>query len=76
VPIACRDVATGAWLAERGVGVLLEGDPTQAIRTFIGDLDATRYGALQAGLVALPRTAFLYSREDCHELVETLVQCD
>ena len=26
VPIACRDVATGAWLAERGVGVLLEGD--------------------------------------------------
>ena len=27
VPIACRDVATGAWLAERGLGVLLGRRP-------------------------------------------------
>jgi hypothetical protein len=76
VPIACRDVATGAWLAERSVGVLLEGDQSSAINKFIGDLDAPHYGALQAGLATLPRTAFLYSQEDCHKLVETLAQCD
>jgi succinoglycan biosynthesis protein ExoL len=73
VPIACQDVATGAWLADRGVGVLLEGDPAQAIKTFISTLDGARYGALQAGLAALPKTAFLYSQDDCRQLVETLV---
>jgi succinoglycan biosynthesis protein ExoL len=73
VPIACHDVATGAWLAERGVGVLLEGDPAAAIETFIGTLDDEGYGLLRARLAALPQTAFLYTRDDCRELVETLM---
>jgi hypothetical protein len=42
--------------------------------TFIRTLDDARYGALRAGLAALPEAAFLYSREDCRQLVETLVQ--
>ncbi|MDR3536957.1 MAG: glycosyl transferase family 1 [Acetobacteraceae bacterium] len=74
VPIACQDVATGAWLAEQGVGVLLEGDPAQAVRTFVGTLDDAHYRALQAGIAALPRIAFLYAPEDCRELVATLVR--
>ena len=73
VPIACQDVATGAWLAERRVGVLLEGDPAKSVETFIRTLDAARFEALQASLAALPKTAFLYTREDCRALVETLV---
>jgi succinoglycan biosynthesis protein ExoL len=73
VPIACQDVATGAWLAERRVGVLLEGDPAKSVETFIRTLDAARFGALRAGLATLPKTAFLYTREDCRALVETLV---
>jgi hypothetical protein len=73
VPIACHNVATGAWLAERGVGVLLEGDPGQSIKTFVGTLDGARYAALQAGLAALPKTSFLYTKDDCRALVETLV---
>jgi succinoglycan biosynthesis protein ExoL len=73
VPIACRDVATGAWLAERQAGVLLEGDPAKSVETFIRTLDAERLAALRTGLAALPKTAFLYTREDCRGLVETLV---
>jgi succinoglycan biosynthesis protein ExoL len=73
VPIACQDVATGAWLAERRVGVLLEGDPAKSVETFIRTLDAARFKALRASLAALPKTAFLYTREDCRALVETLV---
>ena len=73
VPIACQDVATGAWLAERQVGVLLEGDPVQSVETFIRTLDAARFEALQASFAAVPKTAFLYTREDCRALVETLV---
>jgi hypothetical protein len=76
VPIACHDVATGAWLAERGVGALLDGDPAQSVQTFIRTLDDTRYGALQAGLAALPRSDFLYTRDHCRELVATLVHSD
>jgi succinoglycan biosynthesis protein ExoL len=74
VPIACQDVATGAWLAERQVGVLLEGDPAKSAETFIRTLDAARFEALQAGLAALPKTTFLYTREDCRELVGSLVR--
>jgi hypothetical protein len=73
VPIACRDVATGAWLAERQAGVLLEGDPATSVETFIRTLDAERFEALRAGLAALPKTAFLYTPEDCRALVESLV---
>jgi succinoglycan biosynthesis protein ExoL len=75
VPIACRDVATGAWLAERDVGVLLDGDAAQSVAAVIRSLDAARYASLRAGLAALPEAAFLYTRDDCRELVETLVQC-
>ena len=74
VPIACQDVATGAWLAERQVGVLLEGDPGKSAATFIRTLDAERFAALRSGLAALPQTAFLYTREDCRALVKTLVR--
>jgi hypothetical protein len=72
VPIACDDVATGSWLAERGVGVLLKGDPAQAVQTFVRSLDGAGYEALQADLAAVPKTAFLYTRKDCRELVGTL----
>jgi succinoglycan biosynthesis protein ExoL len=75
VPIACRDVATGAWLADRAVGVLLDGDPAQSIVAFIRALDDAQYAALRSGLAAVPEAAFLHSREDCRQLVETLVQC-
>ncbi|MEA2728596.1 MAG: succinoglycan biosynthesis protein ExoL [Acetobacteraceae bacterium] len=74
IPIACHEVATGAWLAERGVGVLLEGDPTQSVGKFIRELDDAGFRALRAGLAALPKTAFLYTREDCRDLVATLAQ--
>ncbi|MEA2738618.1 MAG: succinoglycan biosynthesis protein ExoL [Acetobacteraceae bacterium] len=75
VPIACRDVATGAWLAQRQVGVLLDGDPAVAVAAFIGSLDGARYRALRDALSTLPRTAFLYTRDDCRELVAALAKC-
>lgn len=75
LPIACENVATGAWLAERGVGVLLRGDPAQAVKQFIGTLDTARYGTLQDALAGLPQSTFVYTRDDCQALVDTLSRC-
>jgi hypothetical protein len=74
VQIACRDVATGAWLADHQAGVLLEGDPSQAIQSFVRTLNPAGYIALRGRLALVPESAFLYNRDDCRKLVESLMQ--
>lgn len=72
VPIACRGVATGEWLAGHQAGVLLENEPGRAIRTFIEQLDAAQYASLKTQLRAIPAAAFLYTDNDCRVLVQSL----
>jgi hypothetical protein len=72
IPIARSHVATGAWLARRGAGVLLEGDPAPALATFFARLDAARYAELAQALAALPEAALVHSTADCQTLVRRL----
>ncbi len=73
VPIACRNVATGAWLAARELGVLLDDDPTEGIADFIDGLDARGYAVARGGIAALAEDALVYDPVDCRGLVETIV---
>jgi succinoglycan biosynthesis protein ExoL len=72
VPIARSEVATGAWLARRGVGVLLEGDVAAALDAFFGRLDAARHAALARALADRPDSDFLHTTADCVNLVHRL----
>ena len=72
IPIARAAVATGAWLACRGVGALLDGDPAEALDAFVTELDAARHADLAQALATLSDDAFIHSRADCANLVERL----
>jgi hypothetical protein len=72
VPIALADVATGAWLARRGMGALLHGAPERALHDFFAGLDTSRYEAMTSALADVPDTAFLHTVADCEHLVRGL----
>jgi succinoglycan biosynthesis protein ExoL len=74
IPIARAEAATGAWLAQRGVGALLHGDPAHALDAFFGCLDTTRHAALAGALAMLPDSEFLYTAGDCETLVRRLTE--
>ncbi len=72
VPIARAEVATGAWLAQHGVGALLKGDVATALNAFFAKLDTTRYAALARALAALPDSALIHTAADCESMLQGL----
>jgi succinoglycan biosynthesis protein ExoL len=74
VPIARREVASGEWLARRGIGALLAGPPDRALDAFFQALDADAYAGLADAVARRPETDFLYTLADCQDLVRTLVE--
>jgi succinoglycan biosynthesis protein ExoL len=76
VPIAQREVATGAWLERRGAGALLSGEPEQALRTLFEGLNDARYSGLSHAMAALDESEFVYTAADCRGLVDGLIAND
>jgi succinoglycan biosynthesis protein ExoL len=72
IPIARAEVATGAWLARHGIGVLLRGDPAPALAAYFAGLDAARHAAAAQALAALPDGALVHTGADCAGLVRRL----
>ena len=72
VPIALADVETGAWLAERAAGVVLNEPVRQQLADFFRRLDRDRYEDLESAVRALPRAALVSDRGDCRALVREL----
>jgi succinoglycan biosynthesis protein ExoL len=72
VPLALSKVASGRWLAKRGVGVLLDEPVESAIGDFIGRLSSNHYLKLAQQLRTLPRRDLIAVHSDCRELVEAL----
>ncbi|MDB5642328.1 MAG: succinoglycan biosynthesis protein [Hyphomicrobiales bacterium] len=70
VPIAMKQVETGHWLAERGLGVLL--DTLDDLAPALSSMTPTRYEALKEDVGATPRSAFVASRQDCVDIVAQL----
>jgi succinoglycan biosynthesis protein ExoL len=71
VPIALRNVETGRWLADRGVGHVLD-DPEVELPSFLERLTSSQYAQLTANIEALSRSLVRTTRADCTELVEAL----
>ncbi len=72
IPIARAEVATGGWLARRGIGAVLQGEPAQALGAFFEQLDATRYDAMKGAMASLPDTDFVHTNADCEALLDRL----
>lgn len=71
VPLALRTVATGSWLKQAGVGLLLD-DPVAELRPLLGRLDADGYGALTDAVRDLPTDKVLMSGQECRKAVRTI----
>lgn len=56
VPLALRSVATGAWLRERQVGVLLD-DPASELPGMLAGMTDDNYSGLREAIAALPAEA-------------------
>jgi succinoglycan biosynthesis protein ExoL len=74
VPIGLTNVETAAWLAQRGLGVVLDEPLEKQLYTFFKSLDQDVYARLAMAADALPNTDLVSNRMDCRELVKALCQ--
>jgi succinoglycan biosynthesis protein ExoL len=72
VPIALSEVETGRWLAQRGVGIVLDDPIERRLADFLHRLDRDGYAKLAAKIEALPRADLISDRSDCRNLVEAI----
>jgi glycosyltransferase involved in cell wall biosynthesis len=75
VPIALREVETGRWLMDRGVGHVID-DPDVDLPDFLERLTPSHYQQLTAAINMLPRCLVQTTHADCCELVEVLAGAD
>lgn len=71
VPLALRSVATGGWLKQAGVGLLLD-DPAAELPPLLDGLSADDHDMLADAVRDLPTDKVLMSREECHKAVRTI----
>ena len=76
VPIALRNVETGRWLLQRGVGVTFDEPLERELRIFFHQLDQARYTQLADCMKALPHQDLIIDRTDCRLFVNALRHCD
>jgi succinoglycan biosynthesis protein ExoL len=72
VPIAVEGVETARWLAEKQIGVILNGRPETSLRDFIRTLTDRRYRELAGAVQGVATTELAESEESCHQLLEAL----
>lgn len=73
-PIALAQVEAGRWLAQRGIGIVLEEPIERRLIDFFRQLDENGYAKLADAVRAAPRRDLAADLSDCRELVEAL--CD
>lgn len=75
VPIALREVETGHWLMDRGVGHVID-DPVAELPEFLERLTVSQYQHLTTAISALPCSLVQTTQADCIELVDILAGAD
>jgi succinoglycan biosynthesis protein ExoL len=70
VPIAVEGVETARWLAEKQIGVILNGQPETSLRNLFRTLTAGRYRELAGALRDVPPTELVEGKEGCYQLLE------
>lgn len=71
VPLSLAGVETGAWLAERGLGVQMS-DPAAELEALLEAMTPERYAELSARSAAAPRSLFVADDGDCRRLTQAL----
>jgi succinoglycan biosynthesis protein ExoL len=72
VPIAVGGVETARWLADKKIGVILDGQPEPSLRNFFRTLTDQRYQELAGALQSVPLTELVDGKESCQQLLEAL----
>jgi succinoglycan biosynthesis protein ExoL len=74
VPIAAEGVETTRWLAEKHIGLVLNGEPEAALRTIVTAMTDGYYQDLSDALKRIPTTALADTVESCRQLIEDLAE--
>jgi hypothetical protein len=70
VPIAVAGVETARWLAQKQIGVILDGRPEISLRDFFRTLTHQRYRELAGALQGVPPTELVDAKESCDRLLD------
>ncbi|MGJ4892929.1 glycosyl transferase family 1 [Bradyrhizobium sp. HKCCYLRH3099] len=72
VPIALEGVETAHWLEQRGIGVILRGDPELELKGLLCRLVPDRYRDLAAAVDRVPPSDIADTKDSCRQLVASL----
>ena len=74
VPIAAEGVETARWLAEKHIGLTLDGEPEAALRAIVTAMTEGHYQALSDALKRIPTTELADTENTCRQLVKDLAE--
>ena len=74
VPIAVEGVETARWLADKRIGLTLEGEPEAALRAIVTAMTDRHYAELSDALKRIPATELADTVDTCRRLVEDLAE--
>lgn len=74
IPIALSNVATGRWLSERGIGLVVQDPPVAQLIDVFRGLDPDIYRCLKARVITRPPGDFSITGSECKELVDELTK--
>ena len=72
VPIALRDVEVGRYLADRGVGLMLEEPTSDALERLLGPIDGPAHARLTDAIAGFDPANWAHGSADCQTLVDRL----
>jgi len=72
VPIAIFSVETGAFIKRLNIGVAVKDPLVADLANFFKELTPETYRVLEQAVVAVPRSTWVTTRNDCKELVQFL----
>jgi succinoglycan biosynthesis protein ExoL len=74
VPIAAEGVETARWLADKQIGLALNGDPEAALRAIVTSMTGEYYQELSDALKRIPAAELADTTGSCRQLVEDLAK--
>jgi succinoglycan biosynthesis protein ExoL len=72
VPIAIESVETGAFLKRLGIGVTIREPLGRSLASFFRGLTPAHYRAFEEAVLNVPRSTWVYDKENCKALVDYL----
>ena len=74
VPIAVEGVETARWLADKHIGVALNGEPEAALRNIVTTMTDGYYQELSEALKRVPTTELADTADSCRQLIKDLAE--